>query len=96
MELVTNNEPILQLDSLGLGNSDGGLCRIASSPVSGLNSFHGRPNRAHVCASKMGAVGMTRALRMYRHFLVLFDGADPSFDEELERIRNRIAELASG
>lgn len=30
--------------------------------VSGLNSFHGRPNWAHVCASKMGAVGMTRAL----------------------------------
>jgi 3-oxoacyl-[acyl-carrier protein] reductase len=30
--------------------------------VSGLNSFHGRPNWSHVCASKMGAVGMTRAL----------------------------------
>ena len=37
-----------------------------------------------------------RALLMYRHFLVLFDGADPSFDEELERIRDRVAELASG
>jgi len=30
--------------------------------VSGLNSFHGRPNWSHVCSSKMGAVGMTRAL----------------------------------
>ena len=30
--------------------------------VSGLNSFHGRSNWSHVCASKMGAVGMTRAL----------------------------------
>ncbi len=30
--------------------------------VSGLNSFHGRPGWAHVCASKMGAMGMTRAL----------------------------------
>jgi 3-oxoacyl-[acyl-carrier protein] reductase len=30
--------------------------------VSGLNSFHGRPNWPHVCGSKMGAVGMTRAL----------------------------------
>jgi 3-oxoacyl-[acyl-carrier protein] reductase len=30
--------------------------------VSGLNSFHGRSGWAHVCASKMGAVGMTRAL----------------------------------
>ena len=30
--------------------------------VSGLNAFHGRPNWAHICASKMGAVGMTRAL----------------------------------
>lgn len=36
------------------------------------------------------------ALRMYRHFLVLFDGADASFDEELERIRNRVAELVAG
>ena len=30
--------------------------------VSGLNAFHGRPNWSHICASKMGAVGMTRAL----------------------------------
>ena len=30
--------------------------------VSGLNAFHGRSNWSHVCASKMGAVGMTRAL----------------------------------
>lgn len=30
--------------------------------VSGLNSWHGRTAWAHVCASKMGAVGMTRAL----------------------------------
>jgi 3-oxoacyl-[acyl-carrier protein] reductase len=30
--------------------------------VSGLNSWHGRSGWAHVCASKMGAVGMTRAL----------------------------------
>ena len=30
--------------------------------VSGLNAFKGRPDWAHVCASKMGALGMTRAL----------------------------------
>jgi 3-oxoacyl-[acyl-carrier protein] reductase len=30
--------------------------------VSGLNSWHGRSGWAHVCGSKMGAVGMTRAL----------------------------------
>ena len=30
--------------------------------VSGLNSFHGRPNWAHICGSKMGAMGMTKAL----------------------------------
>ena len=35
------------------------------------------------------------ALLMYRRFLVLFDGADPSFDDELQRIRNRVAELAA-
>jgi NAD(P)-dependent dehydrogenase (short-subunit alcohol dehydrogenase family) len=30
--------------------------------VSGLNSWHGRTGWAHVCASKMGAIGLTRAL----------------------------------
>lgn len=30
--------------------------------VSGLNSWHGRTGWAHICASKMGAVGLTRAL----------------------------------
>ena len=30
--------------------------------VAGLNAFHGRPNWAHVCGSKMGAMGMTKAL----------------------------------
>ncbi len=35
-----------------------------------------------------------RALLMYRHFLILFDGVDASFDEELVRIR--VAELAAG
>ena len=30
--------------------------------ISGLNSFHGRPGWAHICGSKMGAMGMTRAL----------------------------------
>jgi len=30
--------------------------------VSGTNSWHGQTNWAHICGSKMGAVGMTRAL----------------------------------
>ena len=30
--------------------------------ISGLNAFKGRPGWAHVCASKMGALGLTRAL----------------------------------
>lgn len=30
--------------------------------VSGTNSFHGRTNWSHVCASKMGGIGFTRAL----------------------------------
>ena len=30
--------------------------------VSGLNAFKGRSDWAHVCAGKMGALGMTRAL----------------------------------
>ena len=32
--------------------------------VSGLNAFKGRPGWAHVCASKMGALGLTRALAL--------------------------------
>ena len=32
--------------------------------VSGLNAFRGRPNWSHICGSKMGAIGMTRALAM--------------------------------
>ncbi len=39
---------------------ENGFGRIIT--VSGLNSWHGRANWSHVCASKMGAVGMTRAL----------------------------------
>jgi NAD(P)-dependent dehydrogenase (short-subunit alcohol dehydrogenase family) len=30
--------------------------------VSGLNSIHGQSRWAHICGSKMGAFGMTRAL----------------------------------
>ncbi len=30
--------------------------------ISGLNAFIGSPNWAHVCASKMGAIGLTRSL----------------------------------
>ena len=30
--------------------------------MSGLNAFKGRSDWAHVCASKMGALGLTRAL----------------------------------
>ena len=32
--------------------------------VSGLNAFSGRADWAHVCASKMGALGLTRALAL--------------------------------
>ena len=39
---------------------DNGGGRIIN--VSGLNAFKGRANWAHVCAGKMGALGLTRAL----------------------------------
>ena len=42
------------------GMISNGFGRIIT--VSGLNAFHGRSNWSHVCGSKMGAVGMTRAL----------------------------------
>lgn len=42
------------------GMIDAGSGRIIN--VSGLNAFKGRADWAHVCASKMGALGLTRAL----------------------------------
>ena len=42
------------------GRISNGYGRIIT--VSGLNAFHGRPNWSHICGSKMGAIGMTRAL----------------------------------
>ena len=44
------------------GMISGGWGRIIN--VSGLNAFKGRAGWAHVCASKMGALGLTRALAM--------------------------------
>ena len=32
--------------------------------IGGLNAFRGKPEWAHVCSSKMGAVGLTRALAL--------------------------------
>lgn len=42
------------------GMAERGWGRIIN--VSGLNAFKGRSGWAHVCASKMGALGLTRAL----------------------------------
>jgi 3-oxoacyl-[acyl-carrier protein] reductase len=42
------------------GMIENGWGRIIT--ISGLNSFHGRAGWAHICGSKMGALGMTRAL----------------------------------
>ena len=42
------------------GMMERGWGRIVN--VSGLNAFKGRAHWAHVCASKMGALGLTRAL----------------------------------
>lgn len=56
--------------------------------VSGLNSFHGRPNWSHVCASKMAAFGMTRALAVeLAPYNVLVNHVVPGawdFSEEVE------------
>ena len=44
------------------GMIEAGWGRIVN--VSGLNAFKGRADWAHVCASKMGAIGLTRSLAM--------------------------------
>ena len=44
------------------GMIEAGWGRIIN--VAGLNAFKGRADWAHVCASKMGAIGLTRSLAM--------------------------------
>ena len=58
--------------------------------VSGLNAFNGRAEWAHVCASKMGALGLTRALsvELAPHGILvnhIVPGAIDTLREENER-----------
>ncbi len=50
--------------------------------ISGLNAFKGRAEWAHVCASKMGALGLTRALavELAPHGIVVNHVAPGAFD----------------
>lgn len=57
---VNMDGPFFCSRALVPGMIDRGWGRIIN--VSGLNAFKGRADWAHVCAGKMGALGMTRAL----------------------------------
>ena len=57
---VNMDGPFFACQSVVPGMIDHGWGRIIN--VSGLNAFKGRAEWAHVCAGKMGALGMTRAL----------------------------------
>lgn len=54
--------------------------------ISGLNAFMGSPNWAHICASKMGAIGLTRSLASeLAPFNILVNHIVPgAFDTDLE------------
>lgn len=56
--------------------------------VSGENSINGRTNWAHVCASKMGALGMTRALavELAPHNILVNHVVPGAWDFEAESI----------
>ena len=57
---VNMDGPFFACQSVVPGMIERGWGRIIN--VSGLNAFTGRAEWAHVCAGKMGALGMTRAL----------------------------------
>ena len=57
---VNMDGPFFACQSAVPGMIDRGWGRIIN--VSGLNAFKGRAGWAHVCAGKMGALGLTRAL----------------------------------
>ena len=57
---VNMDGPFFTAKAVVPGMIERGWGRIIN--VSGLNAFKGRPDWAHVCAGKMGALGMTRAL----------------------------------
>ena len=57
---VNMDGPFFACQAVAPGMIERGWGRIVN--VSGLNAFKGRAGWAHVCAGKMGALGMTRAL----------------------------------
>ena len=57
---VNMDGPFFACQAVVPGMVERGWGRIIN--VSGLNAFKGRPGWAHVCAGKMGALGLTRAL----------------------------------
>lgn len=57
---VNLDAPFFCAQAVAPGMMERGWGRIIN--VSGLNAFSGRAGWAHVCASKMGALGLTRAL----------------------------------
>ncbi len=59
---VNLDGPFFCTRAVVLGMIAAGWGRIIN--VSGLNAFKGRAGWAHVCASKMGAIGLTRSLAM--------------------------------
>ncbi len=72
---------------------DRGWGRIIN--VSGLNAFKGRAEWAHVCASKMGALGLTRALavELAPHGILVNHIVPGAFDTLRERSERPTAPL---
>ncbi len=68
--------------------------------VSGLNAFKGRSGWAHVCASKMGAIGLTRALaqELAPHGILVNHVVPGAFDTTRTGEQQRVspAQLVSG
>jgi len=65
--------------------------------VSGLNAFRGNVNWSHVCASKMGALGLTRALavELASHNILVNHIVPGAFDTSPARSDSRQATLTS-
>lgn len=65
--------------------------------VSGLNAFAGRADWAHVCASKMGALGLTRALaqELAPHGILVNHIVPGAFDATRTAAQSPVAQTAA-
>ncbi len=91
---VNMDAPFFTSRAVARGMIERGWGRIIN--VSGLNAFKGRAEWAHVCAGKMGALGLTRALsaELAPHGILVNHIVPGAFDTT--RVEGQSAPVAGG